>query len=241
MVGFRRNNNEGVRSLSFIFFMIQRKRILFGLGWFLVLIFLLFVFCVLNVLRFDSSIVPIDRVGMAPVAIVLGAKVKADGAPSDILRDRLLTAIDLYRTGSVEKILVSGDDGQVAYDEVNAMRIYLLAANVDADDIFLDHAGFDTYDSMIRAKKVFGITKAIIVTQEYHLPRALYLANAFGIEAQGVAADRQTYLGILRYQARELLADVKAVFDVTLRAPPHFLGDDIDVTGDGRFTWDEGK
>src|SRR3989338_7718288 len=147
----------------------------------------------LIVLRFRSEILPIGEIDPAPVAIVLGAKVKTDGQPSDILRDRLLTAIDLYRAGSVEKILVSGDDGQVEYDEVNAMRLYLLSADVDPDDIFLDHAGFDTYDSMIRAQKVFGVTKAIIVTQAYHLPRALYLADAFGIDAQGVAADRQTY------------------------------------------------
>ncbi len=194
-----------------------------------------------TVLRFRSSIVSIDGADHAPVAIVLGAKVKADGTPSDILRDRLLTAIDLYRAGSVDKILVSGDDGQVEYDEVNAMRVYLLAASVDPDDIFLDHAGFDTYDSMIRARKVFGVAKAIVVTQTYHLPRALYLADAFGIDAQGVAADRQTYLGIFRYEARELLADVKAVIDVVLHASPHFLGETIDVTGDGRMTWDEGS
>ena len=195
----------------------------------------------LIVLRFRSSILLIGEVDHAPVAIVLGAKVKADGEPSDILRDRLLTAIDLYRAGSIDKILVSGDDGQVEYDEVNAMRLYLLAADVDPDDIFLDHAGFDTYDSMARANKVFGITKAIVVTQKYHLPRALYLADAFGIEAQGVVADRQTYLGILRYQARELLADTKAVIDVIFHVSPHFLGDAIDVTGDGRVTWDEGR
>lgn len=193
----------------------------------------------LMVLRFRSSIVSIGGIDPAPVAIVLGAKVKADGQPSDILRDRLLTAIDLYRAGSVGKILVSGDDGQVEYDEVNAMRLYLLGADVDPDDIFLDHAGFDTYDSMIRARKVFGVTKAIVVTQAYHLPRALYLADAFGIDARGVAADRQTYRGILRYQVRELLADTKAVVSVIAGVSPHFLGDTIDVSGDGRVTWDE--
>ncbi len=191
------------------------------------------------VLRFRSSIVPIGEVDHAPVAIVLGAKVKADGEPSDILRDRLLTAIDLYRSGSVDKILVSGDDGQIEYDEVNAMRVYLLTANVDPDDIFLDHAGFDTYDSLIRASKVFGVTKAIVVTQTYHLPRALYLANAFEIEAQGVAADRQTYVGILRYEFREFLADAKAVIGVAFHVPPRFFGDPIDIRSDGRVTWDE--
>jgi len=193
----------------------------------------------LIVLRFVSSITPIGSVDHAPVAIVLGAKVKAGGEPSDILRDRLLSAIDLYRAGSVDKILVSGDDGQAEYDEVNAMRVYLLSADVDPDDIFLDHAGFDTYDTMIRASKVFGVTKAIVVTQAYHLPRALYLAKAFGIDAQGVAADRQTYRGMLRYEARELLADTKAVIDVVFHVSPHFLGDAIDIAGDGRVTWDE--
>jgi SanA protein len=193
------------------------------------------------VLHHRSSIVAISEIDHAAVAIVLGAKVKTDGTPSDILRDRLLTAIDIYRAGSVDKILVSGDDGQVEYDEVNAMRVYLLAANVDPDDIFLDHAGFDTYDSMIRAREVFGVTKAIVVTQEYHLPRALYLANAFGIDAQGVVADRQQYRGMLRYQLREVFADVKAVINVTIQSAPHFLGDAIDITGDGRVTWDEGK
>jgi len=193
-----------------------------------------------NILRYRSQIVSIEEVRPAQVVIVLGAKVKANGEPSDILRDRLLTAIEVYRKGMVEKILVSGDDGQVEYDEVNAMRVYLRAAGVDADDIFLDHAGFDTYDSMIRAAKVFGATRAIVVTQEYHLPRALYLADAFGIDAQGVAADRQTYRGMLRYQIRELLADVKATINVLFHASPHFFGDAIDITADGRTTWDEG-
>lgn len=193
----------------------------------------------LVVLRFRSSIVPTSEVDHASVAIVLGARVKANGEPSDILRDRLLTVIDVYRAGSVGKILVSGDDGQMEYDEVNAMRLYLLAAGVEPDDIFLDHAGFDTYDSMIRAQKVFGVTNAIIVTQRYHLPRALYLVDAFGIKAQGVAADRRTYRGIVRYTVREILADVKAVINVVLQASPRFLGEAIDVTGDGRVTWDE--
>ncbi len=192
------------------------------------------------IFQFRSAIVPIDQVSYAPIAIVLGASVRANGEPSDILRDRLVTAVDLYRAGFIEKILVSGDDGQIEYDEVNAMRLYLLGANVDPDDIFLDHAGFDTYDSMIRAKNVFGVTKAIIVTQAYHLPRALYLANAFGIEAQGVAADRRTYRGIVRYTAREIFANVKAMIDVITHASPRVLGEDIDSAGDGRVTWDEG-
>lgn len=175
----------------------------------------------------------------AQVAIVLGAKVKADGSPSDMLEDRLLTGIELYQTGKVEKLLLSGDDGQIEYDEVNAMREYVLGRGIPAEDIFLDHAGFDTYDSMARAGQVFGVTNAIIVSQGYHLPRALFLADSFGISVQGVAADRQTYRGIMRFMGRELFADVKAVFDVVVHASPTYLGDLIDITGDGRVTWDE--
>jgi len=106
--------------------------------------------------------------------------------------------------------------------------------------VFLDHAGFDTFDSVARAAKVFGVSKAILVTQNYHLPRALYLASSFGISAQGVSADRQRYRGMLRYEVRELLADVKAVFDVVFQVSPKYLGDPVDVTGDGQTTWDEG-
>lgn len=192
------------------------------------------------VLSHRSQIVSADSVSSAPIAIIFGARVKDDGTPSDILRDRLLTGIDLYDRRIVTKLLLSGDDGQVAYDEVNAMRVFVLDHGVAPSDVFLDHAGFDTFDSVARASKVFGVTKAILVTQNYHLPRALYLASAFGISAQGVGADRQAYRGILRYELRELLADVKAVFDVVFHASPKYLGDPVDATGDGRSTWDEG-
>lgn len=196
--------------------------------------------CVALVFSHRSEIVSVDSVTSAPIAIIFGAKVKADGTPSDILRDRLLTGIDLYDRRIVTKLLLSGDDGQTAYDEVNAMRVFVLDRGVAPSDVFLDHAGFDTFDSVARAAKVFGVTRAIFVTQNYHLPRALYLASAFGISAQGVSADRQTYRGILRYEMRELLADVKAVFDVTLHVSPKYLGESINVTGDGQTTWDEG-
>lgn len=176
----------------------------------------------------------------APVVIVLGAGLKADGTPSDILRDRLMVALAIYDAGRAEKILCSGDNGQVQYDEVNAMREWLLARNVDADDIFLDHAGFDTYDSLVRAAKVFGVTNAIIVTQDFHLPRALYLAKAEGINAQGVSASLESYVLEDTFKAREILARTKAFFNVLLNTKPKYLGDPIDITGDGRRTWDKG-
>lgn len=180
-----------------------------------------------------------DALEPAPMAIVLGAKVKADGEPSDILRDRLLTGIDLYDRGLVKKLLLSGDNGQIAYDEVNAMRRFVLERGVAPQDVFLDHAGFDTYDSMVRAREVFGVSSAILVTQAFHLPRALYLARTQGIDVQGVAADRQMYIGILRYRLREIPASMKAVLNVLFHADPTYLGPPIDSTGDGRVTWDE--
>lgn len=186
-----------------------------------------------------ADIVSFDDVEPEYVAIVFGAGLKADGSLSDILHDRVQTGIDLYNAKKVDVLLFSGDNGQVSHDEVNAMRRFALDSGVLAEDIFLDHAGFDTYDTVYRARNVFGITQAILVTQEYHLPRALYLANAMGISAQGVSADRQQYLGAFSRNARELLADLKAVIDVTLHVSSKYGGPAIDIFGDGRSTWDE--
>lgn len=176
----------------------------------------------------------------APVVIVPGAGLKRDETPSDVLRDRLIVALALYDDGRVEKILCSGDNGQVQYDEVNAMRVWLLERGVDVDDIFLDHAGFDTYDTMTRAVEVFGVTNAVVVTQDFHLPRALYIANAKGISAQGVSASLQPYIAQGAYRIREIPSRIKAFFEVFFHVPPMYLGDAIDITGDGRVTWDEG-
>jgi len=183
---------------------------------------------------------PSDNIAHAPVVIVLGASVLANGQPSDILADRLTVAANLYTAGLADKVLVSGDNGQDGYDEVNAMRRYLLAAGVAAEDLFLDHAGFDTYDSMYRARHVFGVTDAIVVTQQYHLSRALYLADAVGMHAQGVSSDLQPYAKQAWFSARESLARVKAVVNVLFGAEPTYFGEPIDLAGDGRTTWDEG-
>jgi len=174
------------------------------------------------------------------VVIVPGAGLKSDETPSDILRDRLMVALALYDDGRAEKILCSGDNGQVQYDEVNAMRVWLLDRGVDADDIFLDHAGFDTYDTMTRAAEVFGVTNAVIVTQDFHLPRALYIAHAKGIEAQGVSASLEPYVLEEKFKLREIPARIKSFIEVLFHVQPEYLGDAIDVTGDGRVTWDEG-
>jgi len=197
--------------------------------------------CQAIVLSFGRNIVayPSERIAHAPVVIVLGASVLPSGRPSDVLADRLTVAYQVYEAGLADKILVSGDNGQDGYDEVNVMRRYLLDEGVQPEDIFLDHAGFDTYDTVYRAQHVFGVTDAIIVTQDFHLPRALYLADAVGVRAQGVSSDLQPYVKQAWFSTRESLARVKAVGDVLFGAESEYLGEPIDVKGDGRVTWDE--
>ena len=141
--------------------------------------------------------------------IVLGCLVKADGTPSDMLADRISVGITLYQNGTSPKLLMSGDHGQKEYDEVNTMKSCAIDAGVPSEDVFMDHAGFSTYESIFRAKEIFGADKIVIVTQEYHLHRALYVANALGIEAYGVSADLRTYSGQTKRDLREILARIK--------------------------------
>jgi SanA protein len=174
------------------------------------------------------------------VAIVLGAKVQPDGQPSAALEDRLQTAVELYRAGIVRKLLLSGDHGQRTYDEVNAMRRFMLAAGVPREDVFLDHAGFSTYQTMYRARDVFQVKQAIVVTQRFHLARSVYTARQLGLEAWGCEADKRPYASAMRNTVREWLARAKALFELHVRQPkPRFLGPPIPITGDGRATWDE--
>jgi SanA protein len=183
---------------------------------------------------------PIDApsAGVADCALVLGARVFTGGRVSQVLEDRLATALALYRSGGVKRILVSGDHGTAAYDEVNAMRAWLEARGVPPRDIFLDHAGFDTYSSMRRARDVFLARRVIVVTQRFHLPRALYVARALGLEADGAPADRRRYRGAVYLEAREIGARVRAFVDVTINRAPHHGGAPIPITGDGLATRD---
>lgn len=174
----------------------------------------------------------------AQAAIVLGALVFPDGSVSPMLQDRLETAYDLYHAGKVRKLLVSGDHGHADYDEVNTMRRYLEHKGVPPADIFMDHAGFDTYNSMLRARQVFGVQSAIVVTQAFHLPRALYLARGVGMAAQGVVADRQVYTAERYYELREAVARLKGFANVFLHSNPVFLGPPLPISGDGRMTHD---
>jgi len=195
-----------------------------------VLIGTVFVFSQLLVLHSaDGRIFDVEEAPSERVVIVLGASVLRSGQPSDMLADRLLTALDLYHAGKAEKFLLSGDHGKVDYDEVESMRKFLLEREVSEGDIVLDHAGFDTFDSMSRAKKVFGLNEALVVSQSYHLPRAIYVAENNDLEVFGVSADRQNYVKIEYFKLREMLARVKAVLDVWLRSKPKFLGEEISI------------
>ena len=173
----------------------------------------------------------------AEVAIVLGAKVWPGGTPSNMLEDRLLTGIELYRQGKVGKLLLSGDHGRASYDEVNAMRTFVLDRGVPPEDVFMDHAGFSTYDTMYRARDVFQVREALVVTQGFHLDRAVYTARALGLDATGVPADLRPYQNAGRFAARDWLARCKALLQLhLLHARPRFLGPPIPIGGDGRVT-----
>jgi vancomycin permeability regulator SanA len=189
------------------------------------------------ILGYLEEIKSFDELESFQVALVLGAKVYSDHI-SDVFKDRIDSAIELYKEGKIDKILVSGDHGTREYDEVNTAKEYLLKNNVKEEDIFLDHAGFDTYDSIYRAKEVFGINNVIIVSQNFHLKRALYIADKLDIEAQGFSADLHRYIGQEKNELREILARVKAFIDVNFNAMPKFLGPEININGDGRQTWD---
>lgn len=145
--------------------------------------------------------------------IVLGAGVKDDGTPSDILVDRLKTAIEVYNSGACSKFILSGDNGQVGYNEVKAMKDYIMDnCDVEESNVYLDHAGFSTYDSIYRASDIFEVKNAIIVTNEYHLPRALYLAEKMGISASGISSDIRNYLFMSSYKSREKFAQFKDLY-----------------------------
>jgi SanA protein len=178
------------------------------------------------------------KVPKAQAALVLGAQVKANGQPSAMLADRVRAAEQLYRAGRVQKLLLSGDNSRPDYDEVGTMRRMLLADGVPARDIFTDHAGFDTWDSAQRAKRVFGVDTAVVVTQRFHMARALFDARRAGLKVTGFAADRRDYGSVLRkLEVREAAARMKALADVVTGAGPKFLGPRIPITGDGQVSW----
>ena len=174
----------------------------------------------------------------ADCILVLGAGLKQDGTPNHMLQDRLDMGIALYNQGVAPKLLLSGDNGQEEYDEVNAMKAYVLQAQVPEEDIFMDHAGFSTYESMYRAKEIFGVERVIIVTQKYHQYRALYIARGLGLEGYGAASDPRTYGGQSIREAREILARDKDFIKTMIKPQPTYLGEAIPISGNGLVTQD---
>lgn len=170
--------------------------------------------------------------------IILGAGIWGD-KPSPMLEDRLLEGISLYENNVSKKIIMSGDHGREEYDEVNIMKKFAIEKGVPSEDIFMDHAGFSSYESIYRAKEIFGANKIVIVTQKYHLYRALYIANHLGIEAYGIGADPRQYVGATYRELREILARNKDFVKCIFKPEPTYLGDTIPVSGNGDIKNDE--
>ena len=184
----------------------------------------------------DQAVID-DCIDIDPQCIlVLGCAVWEDNQPSPMLRDRLDTAIELYRQGAAPKLLLSGDNSIAEYSEPDCMLEYVLKRGVPAEDVFLDFAGFSTYESVYRAKAIFKADRLIVVTQKYHLFRALKACDALGITAKGVASNQQKYAGRVYREAREVLARDKDLIKGILKAGPTFLGDEIPIEGDGTVT-----
>lgn len=170
--------------------------------------------------------------------LVLGCKVHSDGAPSAMLEDRLRRGVELFHAGAAPKLLMSGDHGTMTYNEVQSMKQYAIDHEIPSSDIFMDHAGFSTYESIYRARDIFQAKKIIIVTQEYHLHRALYIAAALGIEAYGVDADYRSYSGQTARDIREILARNKDFFTSIFQPKPTYLGEAIPIWSNGDLTND---
>ena len=170
--------------------------------------------------------------------IILGCQVKDDGSLSHMLRDRLMRGLEVYEAGAAPKLLMSGDHGREEYDEVGAKKNYAIENGVPSENVFMDHAGFSTYETVYRAKEIFQADKVIIVTQEYHLYRALYIAEQFGMEAYGVSADLNRYAGQSMRDFREVLARCKDWAMCIFKPEPTYLGEAIPVSGNGDVTND---
>ena len=188
----------------------------------------------------ESNIVALEEAAElsdVDCAVILGAGVR-EGKPTPMLRDRLLVGIDLYKSGAVKKLIMSGDHGSTDYDEVNIMKSFAVDRGVPDEDIFMDHAGFSTYETIYRAKEIFEADNIIIVSPKYHLYRALYIAEKLGIKSVGVSADLDTYRGQTKRDLREILARDKDFFKCIFKPKPTYLGDKIPVSGNGNLTND---
>lgn len=176
-----------------------------------------------------------DEIPKTKVGIIFGAGIK-DNKPSKFLKDRLDAGISLYKLKKINKILLSGDNGSDAHDELTVMKTYCFEKGVDTTKIYLDYAGFDTYSTLYRAKHIFKINKAVLISQEYHLNRAIYLGNHLGVESIGFSANQGEYQNYNYVCFREFFSIVKAFFDCKWNREPHFLGNPIDINGVSNYS-----
>ena len=172
----------------------------------------------------------------ADAVVVLGAKVRKDGSMSLMLKERVDLGIQAYKQGLADRIIMSGDHGTGGYDEVSTMKTYAIEKGVPSEHIFKDHAGFSTYETMYRAKDVFMAKSIIVVTQKYHLYRAVYDAGALGLEVKGIACDKAVYKGDKARKFREAIARVKDFGYTAVKPKPKYLGKAIPVSGNGNVT-----
>lgn len=187
-----------------------------------------------NSLIFYSEIeIPTNNVG-----IIFGAGINGD-KPSKYLKDRLDAGIKLFKAKKINKILLSGDNGSDAHDELTVMKIYCFKNGIDTTKIYVDYAGFDTYSTMFRAKNIFKIDKAVLITQEYHLNRAIYIGNNLGIESIGFSANQGEYRNYNYVRFREYFSICKSVIDVIRNRDPHFLGTEININGVSNYSKDD--
>lgn len=187
----------------------------------------------------EDYILDMDKAGEGyDCVLVLGCGVWGD-RPSHMLEDRLLVGIELCKNGASEKLLMSGDHGSDEYDEVNVMKTFATDRGLDSEDVFMDHAGFSTYESMYRARDIFKAKKVLIVTQEYHLYRAIFVARRLGLDAYGVTSDLRDYGGQIFRDIREILARNKDLMYTVIQPEPTYLGDEIPIQGNGNMTNDK--
>ena len=182
----------------------------------------------------------IDEIPPRAAIMILGAQIRGRTL-SPILRDRVDGGIAAFNAGKAKKLLLSGDHSQIYYDEVNAMRLYILAnaPEIEHEDIFMDHAGFNTWDSMYRAREVFEVNELLIVTQKFHISRAVCMARSLGIDAIGYGLPDEKFgrTSLQAWKTREFFARIKAVYSMVFNIQPKFLGEKYPIMGDGRTTW----
>jgi SanA protein len=183
----------------------------------------------------DLIIEDLNQIPNTKVAIIFGAGINGN-TPSSYLQDRLDAGILLYKTQKVKKLLLSGDNGNDAHDELTVMKNYCFEKGVDTTKIYLDYAGFDTYSTMYRAKKIFDLDSAILVSQKYHLNRAIYLGSKMGVKSIGFVANKREYTNYLYVQFREFFSVFKSTIDVLRNRKPRFLGEKVSIDGVSNYT-----